>query len=59
MATEKVPAIPPNDYKGSIAAWMTKLQERGLWNGKNPEFHGDIEIDSKDWWAILEECEDE
>ncbi len=32
--TDKIPAIPPEDYKGSQADWMTKLQERGLWDGK-------------------------
>lgn len=59
MAKKKdmTPAIPPDDYKGSQADWMTKLQERGLWNGNG--FHGDKMIPAKDWWEILEECEDD
>ena len=28
-----LPAIPPEDYKGSQADWMVALQERGLWDG--------------------------
>jgi hypothetical protein len=53
---KKVPAIPPEDYKGSVGRWMIELQNRGLWNGKG--FHGDIMISEDDWWSILEECED-
>lgn len=52
-----IPAIPPEDYKGSQADWMIKLQERGLWDGEG--WHGDVEIPSDDWWEILEECEGE
>lgn len=50
-----IPAIPPEDYKGSQADWMVKLQERGLWNGEG--WHGDVMITSDQWWEILEECE--
>jgi len=59
MAKKKdmTPAIPPDDYKGSQSDWMTKLQERGLWNGEG--WHGDVKIPAKDWWKILEECEDD
>lgn len=49
------PVIPPDDYKGSQANWMVKLQERGLWNGKG--WYGDIMIASDELWEILEECE--
>lgn len=49
------PAIPPEDYKGSVAHWMTQLQERGLWNGYG--FYGDVMIPTDAWWEILEECE--
>lgn len=58
MAIKKekfTPAIPPDDYKGSQADWMIKLQERGLWDGKG--WHGDIDIPTDIWWEILEECE--
>jgi hypothetical protein len=54
---EMTPAIPPDDYSGTQADWMIKLQERGLWNGKG--WHGDIEIPTDIWWEILEECEGE
>jgi hypothetical protein len=55
--SEMLPAIPPTDYKGSQADWMIKLQERGLWDGENPDWHGDVIIPAKVWWEILEECE--
>jgi hypothetical protein len=60
MAKKKdmMPAIPPEDYKGSVGKWMTALQERGLWDGKNPEWHGDLMIPAYIWWEILEELED-
>jgi hypothetical protein len=53
----KIPAIPPEDYKGTIANWMISLEEEGLWDGTNPEWYGDVLIDESDWWKILEECE--
>ena len=53
---EYLPAIPPEDYKGSQAAWMVALQERGLWDGEG--WYGDVEISETDWWEILEQCED-
>lgn len=52
---EMLPAIPPDDYKGSINAWMVKLQERNLWDGKG--WYGDVMITESVWWEILEECE--
>lgn len=52
-----LPAIPPEDYKGSLSAWMVELQERGLWNGTNPVWHGDVLIPDDVWWEILEKCE--
>ena len=54
-ANDKIPAIPPEDYKGTQADWMIKLQERGLWNGKG--WHGDVMITEEQWWDILDECE--
>lgn len=51
----KIPAIPPEDYKGGVGAWMIALQNRGLWNGEG--WHGDVEILPEVWWEILEECE--
>lgn len=58
MANEKdkvTPAIPPDDYKGTQAGWMTELQTRGLWNGNG--WYGDILIPTDVWWEILEKCE--
>lgn len=52
---EMLPAIPPEDYKGSVGRWMMALQERGLWNGKG--YHRDIIIPADTWWEILEEQE--
>lgn len=52
-----LPAIPPEDYKGSVGRWMIELQERGLWDGENPDWHGDVMITNEQWWNILEACE--
>lgn len=57
MKNISVPAIPPDDYQGSIADWMIALQTHGFWDGENPEFYGDVKIESEVWWMILEECE--
>ncbi len=51
------PAIPPEDYKGSQADWMKALISRGIWNGNNDVWYGDLYITSDLWWEILEECE--
>ena len=46
MGKEKtIPAIPPDDYKGSVGKWMIALQECGLWDGEG--WHGDVEIRQK------------
>ena len=52
---DMIPAIPPEDYNGSIADWMIALQDRGRWDGDG--WYGDIEIPSDEWWSILEQCE--
>jgi hypothetical protein len=49
------PAIPPEDYTGSQSDWMIKLQERGLWDGK--DWHGDVMIPQSIYLEILQECE--
>jgi hypothetical protein len=54
---ELMPAIPPEDYKGSVGMWLAKLQVKGLWDGIFPEWYGDVMITSREWWEILEECE--
>lgn len=47
--------ILPDDYKGSVADWMVKLQERGLWDGEG--WYGDIKIPANLYWELLKECE--
>jgi len=54
---EMTPAIPPEDYKGSVGKWMVWLQENGYWDGETPEWHGDVMIPSDIWWKMLEELE--
>lgn len=54
---EQLPAIPPEDYKGSQAEWMNELYSRGLWNGEG--WYGDLMIEKDIWWEILEKCEGE
>ena len=46
-----LPAIPPQDYEGSIACWMITLQELGLWNGEG--FYGDIVVSIADYNRLL------
>lgn len=50
-----IPAIPPDDYRGSQADWMTALQSRGLWDGHG--WHGDVMITNAQWKEILKDCE--
>ena len=50
-------AIPPEDYSGSVGKWINELQKRGLWDGKNPEWYGDVMIHKKTWWKILGKLE--
>jgi hypothetical protein len=57
MSTKLTPAIPPDDYEGSAADWMTALISRGLWDGEG--WYGDVYIPSSVWWEILEECEED
>jgi hypothetical protein len=52
-----MPAIPPEDYKGSVADWMVTLVERGLWDDSDGSWYGDVEIPCSVWWEILEQCE--
>lgn len=55
--SNQLPAIPPWDYKGSIADWHVELISRGLWDGDADTWIGDIWIDQSVWWEILEACE--
>lgn len=56
---ELMPAIPPEDYKGSQAAWIIALVTRGLFDDSSGDWHGDVMIPESTWWEILHECEGE
>jgi hypothetical protein len=53
----EIPAVPPNDYEGPIAAWIVALLESGLWNGFKPEFYGHLMITQEQYQEILKKCE--
>lgn len=54
----QVPAVPPDDYKGTIADWIIKLKERGyLPPAADIGDHVSIEIPEEEWEEILEACE--
>ena len=55
---KELPAIPPEDYKGTLADWMSGLINRGLWNEETPEWFGDVMISEKDYVDLLRECEE-
>lgn len=57
MSKDKMPAIPPEDYKGSVGKWMIGLQEMGVWDGENPDWHGDVIITKDQWWELLKKTE--
>lgn len=48
------PAIPPDDYSGSIANWIINLQEMGY---DNAEEYYDIYLTSEDYNILLERSE--
>lgn len=50
-----MPGHPPEDYEGSVADWMVRLQEEGYWDGEG--WYGDVAIPAKEYWNLLEECE--
>jgi len=53
--SEMTLAIPPEDYKGQLADWETKLIAWGLLEPGT--WYGDIKITIDEWWQLLEECE--
>lgn len=57
MKELRLPAIPPDDYKGSVADWHYTLHELGLWNGEDPSEIMDISISRADYTFILSVCE--
>lgn len=52
----KVPAIPPDNYSGTIADWVIALQQRGLLKGT--QFYGNIKIPKRVYDEVLAECEE-
>ena len=56
--SEMVLAIPPADYRGSIADWIVELKRRGhLAPDADIGEHTDLEIPLEEWTDILETCE--
>ena len=53
---EKIPAIPPNDYEGSVGEWIAELINRGYM--KNGDWHGDVMLNADEYWEILEKLEE-
>ncbi len=45
------PAIPPNDYEGTISGWITALRERGYLKGRKQYF--DVRIPESVYSEIL------
>jgi hypothetical protein len=54
---DKFPAIPPNDYKGTIADWIVNLVQLGFWDEENPEWYGDVELSEEQYDELLTTCE--
>lgn len=52
-----MPGHPPEDYKGSVADWIITLQELGLWDGKEPEWYGDLKLTVTEYQRILKHTE--
>lgn len=52
-----IPAIPPEDYDGSIADWVVALVQRGLFDDSTGGWYGDVMITEEVYNEILKECE--
>ena len=56
--SDMVLAIPPTDYRGSIADWIVELKSRGhLAPDADIGAHVDLEIPVEEWRDILDTCE--
>ena len=51
-----LPAIPPDDYEGTIADWIVALIERGYTSSEANEYY-DIELNVDVYDNLLDECE--
>ena len=56
MKEIRLPAIPPNDYEGSMADWVVGLIEMGYPEEKAWEYY-DIELTESNYTELLEKCE--
>ncbi len=57
MKKHFLPAIPPDDYEGSVADWHYALLKLELWNGEDPSEIMDIKLNRADYHSILAICE--
>jgi len=57
MSNSMIPAIPPEDYNGSIADWIVALVSRDLFDDSSGQWYGDVMISTKVYNEILKECE--
>jgi DnaJ-class molecular chaperone len=53
-----LPAIPPNDYKGTMADWLMGLCELGKREDEG-EFYGDVVLTVEEYNSLLQRCEEE
>lgn len=51
-----LPAIPPSDYKGTMACWLVGFVELGKRSDEG-EFYGDVVLTVEEYSKLLEECE--
>lgn len=48
-------AVPPENYKGTIADWIEALIRRGLM--EEGQYYGDVLIDKQAYVEVLQACE--
>ncbi|GAF67349.1 unnamed protein product [marine sediment metagenome] len=53
VTKNKCPAIPPQDYKGTMADWFIALEERGY----DAENYCYVMLDDNEYNEILDWCE--
>ena len=52
-----LPAIPPEDYSGSISDWMIGLQEISNYDTASGEWYGDYLLTKAEYAQLLDRCE--
>jgi hypothetical protein len=53
----RLPCIPPNDYKGTIADWICECIRLGVIEDDGQDFYGDHMVNENLYNKILDECE--